>query len=141
MTGASDPEGFERPPAEPQVVRAERGCVLIVDDDFDIRGLMTNILQIEGYHVLAAANGREALETLRSGARPRLILLDLMMPVMNGWQFRCEQLLDDRLAAIPVVVLSGAADVGERARTIGASGILRKPVDLDVLLEVVGRYC
>src|SRR5947207_15447872 len=83
-----------------------RDYILIVEDDFDIREALTQILEDEGFQVRCASNGREALEVATSGPAPRLILLDLMMPVMNGWQFRAEQLKDPRLAEVPVLVIS-----------------------------------
>ena len=79
--------------------------ILIVEDDFDIREALTQILEEEGYAVREAANGREALD-VAARELPSLILLDLMMPVMNGWQFRAEQIKDPRLAPVPVLVIS-----------------------------------
>src|SRR5438445_696734 len=84
---------------------AERD-VLLVDDDFEICDTLSQLLQDEGYSVATASNGLEALHYLRGATLPRLILLDLMMPVMNGWQFRHEQQRDPELASIPLVVLS-----------------------------------
>jgi len=119
-----------------------RGCVLVVDDDYDIRALITQILQLEGYRVLAAPDGRAALAKLRAAdERPALILLDLMMPGMNGWQLQEELIKDPALAAIPVLVLSGDDDVVHKAGEIGAAGWLKKPLDLKVLLKTVGKYC
>jgi CheY-like chemotaxis protein len=119
------------------------GCdVLIVEDDFDIREVLTEVLQDEGYAVAGAANGLEAIELLRTeAAAPSLILLDLMMPVMSGWQFVAEQRQDPRLEAIPVVVVSADGNLSEKATSLGASGYLRKPIEIDSLLEVVQRYC
>jgi len=113
---------------------------MVVEDDFDIRDTLAQILEAEGYSVSGAANGAEALEVLEKGATPALILLDLMMPVMNGWQFRAEQLKRPELADIPVVVISADAGVGKKAEAIGAADSLKKPVPLETLLDVVSRY-
>ena len=114
--------------------------ILIVDDDPDIRAALVDVLSDSGYAVRAASNGREALEILRTGAPPRLVLLDLMMPVMDGLQFRQEQLADPALRDVPVVVISAGSNVAESARSLGVAGYLRKPIDLDRLLEVIARH-
>jgi CheY-like chemotaxis protein len=111
--------------------------VLVVDDDRDIRELVRDILQFEGYSVVTASNGREALEHLRRADLPRLILLDLMMPIMNGWEFRAEQLKDPQLKSIPVVVLTGDGNASEKARSLNAPNYVMKPVHLDHLLALV----
>ena len=116
-------------------------CVLIVDDERDIREMLARVLELEGYDVRCAADGREALGQLRQGERPGVILLDLMMPIMNGWAFRAEQVRDPLLAAIPVVVLSGHDAVREAAALLGVSAFLQKPIDIDTLLTVVSRHC
>lgn len=113
--------------------------VMLVEDDPDIRAMISQLLELEGFAVKACEDGTEALTALRSGERPFLILLDLMMPKMNGWQFRAEQMRDAALAAIPVVVLSGdvrGADPG----SVRADGYLKKPIDLDVLLDAVRKW-
>lgn len=112
--------------------------ILVVEDDQDIRDSLQQVLELEGYQVSSAANGKEGLEALASSAKPCLILLDLMMPVMNGWEFLAVQHGDSRLAAIPVIVVSAA---GDRARSTEANGYLKKPIDLKLLLEMVHRYC
>lgn len=116
-------------------------CVLLVDDDPDVRDTMSFVLESAGYDVRAAKNGFDALESLRAHAAPSLILLDLMMPIMNGWEFRAEQLRDPRLAAIPVVVVTGAGQAAEKAQSLGATDVLEKPVSLAVLLATVERFC
>jgi CheY-like chemotaxis protein len=113
--------------------------VLVVEDDFDLCDALVPILEYEGHRVVSAANGREALDRLQTMPRPSVILLDLMMPVMDGEQFRAEQLRDPSLASIPVVVLSAHAQAEERAARIGAVACLRKPLDIDVLLDQVRR--
>lgn len=112
--------------------------VLVVDDDFDIRDTLRELLELEGYTVQVAVNGREALDRLRNGARPGLILLDLMMPEMSGWEFRNAQLAEaPEIANIPVLVLSATPDVARSAEQLRAAGYIRKPFDLDQLLDEV----
>ncbi|MEN3338667.1 MAG: hypothetical protein V7647_2343 [Acidobacteriota bacterium] len=115
------------------------GTVLIVEDDADTREMLGHFLQAVGYRVETAPNGKVALERLATGIRPGVILLDLMMPVMDGWQFRREQVLDSTLASIPVIVVSAAGR--ERSTQIDANEYLSKPVNLDELLARVTRYC
>lgn len=115
--------------------------ILIVDDDHAIRGALTAMLEDEGHHVVGAGNGREALAYLRgAGEPPGLILLDLAMPIMSGWEFREEQQRDPALAAIPVVVISADRGVRQKAESIEADGYLGKPVDIDDLLAAVARH-
>jgi CheY-like chemotaxis protein len=116
--------------------------IFVVEDDRDILETVVCILEGEGYGAAGATDGREALDWLRAAVRPPcMILLDLMMPVLNGWQFRAEQLSDPRLSPIPVVVLSAAADLRQEAATLGAAGYLTKPFDFDQLLELAHRHC
>jgi CheY-like chemotaxis protein len=117
------------------------GSILVVEDDVDIRDALTLVLQGEGYQVDSAANGREALDHLRQGSRANLIVLDLMMPIMDGWQFRQEQERDPDLAAIPVMIVSGDGNVKQQATNIGAIDYARKPIDLDLFVGLVGRHC
>jgi CheY-like chemotaxis protein len=116
------------------------GLVLVVDDDRDICDTLQMVLEVYGYRVATAGNGREALAMVRSGDKPCLVLLDMMMPVMSGPEFRAEQGRDPTIADIPVVVLSGDSRAGEKAKSMGLVG-LSKPVDIDDLLAVVGRFC
>src|SRR5262245_8815338 len=118
---------------------AAETSVLVVEDDFDLRDALVPILEYEGHRVVSAANGREALDRLQAMPLPSLILLDLMMPVMNGEAFRAEQLRDPRLAAIPVVVVSADPTAEEQAARMGAVGCIRKPFDVDDLLATVRR--
>jgi CheY-like chemotaxis protein len=112
--------------------------ILVVDDDHDLRETLGELLLEEGYPTRLFENGRRALEFLRDGGDdPRLILLDLMMPEMNGWQFREEQLKDARLREIPVVVMT--ASRGPDSQSIQASEVLYKPVGLGQLMEAVER--
>lgn len=113
---------------------------MIVEDDCDTREMLGKFLELEGFEVSTAANGRVALDQLGTGAPPCVIILDLMMPVMNGWQFREAQIGDPRLAKIPVVVVTAA---GARADipAIAADGWLSKPVDFDRLLQTITPLC
>jgi CheY-like chemotaxis protein len=115
--------------------------IMVVDDDDDIRETLAAVMEEEGFVVLKAANGAEALLQLRSGARPCLIVLDLMMPVMDGWKFRAEQRADPELASIPVVVLSAATDVRRHAASMKVRDYLVKPVELPALLNTIERHC
>jgi two-component system, chemotaxis family, chemotaxis protein CheY len=116
--------------------------ILLVEDDVDIRLDLADLLRAEGYQVATAANGQEALDWLgQHGEEVSLILLDLMMPVMNGWDFRARQLEEPGLTAIPVVLLSGAGDVARHALALKTAGYLIKPLRLDSLLGIVSRLC
>jgi CheY-like chemotaxis protein len=111
--------------------------VLVVDDDADIRQMMREVLDLEGVPTVGAANGKEALRLLQAGLRPRVILLDLMMPVMNGWEFVAAQRADPALRELPVVILSADSTTEAKARQLGVTISLRKPIDLDALFGVV----
>jgi two-component system, chemotaxis family, chemotaxis protein CheY len=115
--------------------------ILIVEDDVDVREALATFLAGEGYDVVEAGDGAEALERLRGSTVVRLILLDLMMPVMNGWEFRKRQLEDPALATIPVVVVTADNSAVRRAADAGAVACLLKPVEFPDLLAYVGRYC
>jgi CheY-like chemotaxis protein len=114
--------------------------VMIVEDDRDTREMLERFLQLEGFAVRTASNGEAALETLRAGGNPCVILLDLMMPVMNGWQFREAQAQDPEFAKIPVVVVTAAGPRAEMP-AIAADGWLSKPVDFEQLLAAIGSFC
>ncbi|HEX4448573.1 MAG TPA: response regulator [Polyangiaceae bacterium] len=122
-----------------------RPTILVVDDDTDIRDAMCLILEHSGYQTVAAANGAEALRVLGErggdGRSVDLILLDMMMPVMDGWGFRSSQLEWAAVAEIPVVVLTGDGRASAKAAAIGAAGYLKKPLDLDDLLALVAVHC
>jgi CheY-like chemotaxis protein len=123
--------------ATPATMAAVR-YVLVVDDDFDIRDIIRLLLEADGYRVLTAGDGQEAWDRIEGGERPSLMLLDLMMPRMDG-----EQLLERLRAAldstIPVVILSGHCGADEVANRYHASGWLAKPIDLDDLMATVHR--
>jgi two-component system response regulator MprA len=114
--------------------------VLLIDDDVDIVATVRMILQRDGWDVTAAGDGAEGLAVLRGGLRPNVILLDLMMPGVNGWEFCDAVRADPELQGVPVVVVSGAGDVDEKAAAVGAVGHLRKPFELSALREVVRIY-
>jgi len=124
---------------------SDAGCakvVLIVEDDDDVRESLAEVLKDNDYVTREATHGRDTLDSLRAGGtKPCLILLDLMMPVMDGRQFRAAQMNDPALAAIPVVVLSAHTDAAELARQMGVLDVLKKPIDLASLLATVHRFC
>lgn len=126
-------------PTEPRCVSDRGKLILVVDDDRDIREAMRDVLTDEGYHVEAASNGAEALDLLRKGVEPAVILLDLMMPVMDGWTFRQRQRLEGGLAGIPVVLLTALGMGKAEVDRFGASECIRKPVDVDSLIDVIER--
>jgi CheY-like chemotaxis protein len=113
--------------------------VFIIEDDLDTREMLARFLELEGFQVESAENGKLALERLDRGARASVILLDLMMPVMDGWQFRQQQMQNERLRDIPVIVVSAAGR--ERIERIDANAYLAKPVDLEELLGCVTQFC
>ena len=114
-------------------------AVLIVEDDADLRDMMAQLLSLEGFNAATVSNGREALEYLHDGDRPDVILLDLMMPVMDGWEFRRRQQADPTVAGVPVIVLSALDQ--SRAADVRADAFLKKPLDFDRLLTLVRNYC
>ena len=101
--------------------------------------MMAQMLTIEGYTTATVANGREALDSLHSTRKPNVILLDLMMPVMDGWEFRRQQKADPQIAPVPVIVLSALDQ--RRAAPVEAEAFLNKPLDFDRLLELVRDHC
>ena len=116
-------------------------AVLIVDDDDDIRESFSELLADEGFTVGEASNGADALAYLESHALPNLIVLDLMMPVMDGVEFRRRQLVDPRWAAIPVLVMSASDRGAEIAAELGVTGFLAKPARGKELIAAVTRLC
>jgi signal transduction histidine kinase len=124
----------------PAVRQEASSDVLVVDDDADIRYALKTVLELEGYHVALAANGREAWEWLQSAPLPALILLDLMMPVMNGTEFLGLVRTDARLRSVPVVLVTA---FGSLAQSVAArsQGLLGKPFDVEQVLGLASRYC
>lgn len=122
---------------------AKSGSVLLVEDDRDLRHAVAEILEEEGFAVLGAADGREALDALLGAGAAKfcLVLLDMRMPVMTGIEFRREQLRDPRIAEVPVVLFTAdARDRGE-ATLLGITSFISKPVDVERLLAVVSQFC
>ena len=113
----------------------ETANLLIVEDDDGARTALGEIFDIEGYRVATCTNGRDALEYLHSYPPPDVIILDLQMPVMNGWQFRREQSRDAKLARVPVVVITAF----QAPRNIDVDEIVQKPIDIERLLSVVRK--
>jgi len=113
--------------------------VLVVEDDPDVREVMIAVVENEGHTAVPAENGAEALQLLRNGLHPCLILLDLMMPVKNGWEFRAEQNADPHLAAIPTIIVSAAGK--EAMGDLHPDGALPKPIDFDRLSKLLKAHC
>ncbi|MGE0549217.1 MAG: response regulator [Kofleriaceae bacterium] len=114
--------------------------ILVVEDDRDVRETVVEVLEDEGYSVSAAADGSLALAYLASEQRrPDLILLDLMMPNMNGYQFREHQLKNPTFAAIPIAVFTADGHANDKVGPLNAAAFVRKPLKIDALLEVVTR--
>lgn len=137
----AEPHDASPPQSRPReqtggLVAADRKLVLLIDDEQDLLEVTTFVLEGEGFRVLTARNGEEALELLRSGVLPELMLLDMMMPVMNGWEFLDEVARLPSLREIPIIVLTAAGPSG----ISGAVEVLRKPVDLGLLIEAVERH-
>ena len=139
---AADADVTKKPPMDARDPEPHRHFVLVVDNDVDTRDALAILL--EGYDVATAtaSNGREALEILRAGPVPCLILLDLAMPEMDGFAFRRTQLASPALADVPVAVLSATGIVDEEhARRLGMHRFFRKPCEIDELLDVVRSHC
>ena len=114
--------------------------ILIVEDDSDVRASLAEALADEGYHVASAVDGLDALRYLRQvEVLPRLILLDMMMPRMDGYEFRAAQVSEAALADIPVALVTADAQAGSKASDLRADGFLKKPIKLDDLLSLVER--
>ena len=112
--------------------------ILIVEDDKWVREVLSLALQIEGYDVETAVNGKDGLEVLERMEQPCLVLLDLMMPVMNGWKFAEAVKANALFAQIPIIVFSAYPD---KAKTIKSNAFLKKPVDMNHLFKVVKENC
>jgi len=115
--------------------------VLLVDDNRELCGVLTEFLCFHGHTVKCAADGSEALRLVSdSQTRPGLILLDLVMPVLDGWGFLAERAKDPVLADVPVVIISGCSEVAHKAEEAGAVAVLRKPVEPQTLLRVIEHF-
>ncbi len=114
--------------------------ILVVEDDNSIRELLVELLQSEGYEVASAVNGLEGLKCLENERNPDLILIDLMMPVMDGYSFRSEQMKHPVWSKIPVVVMSAEANAKEKMKNFNITAFLSKPVELDTILKTVEKF-
>jgi len=126
---------------EPASAAPPHGTVLVIDDDAQIVDIVSALLKLHGYPVATAADGAEALQQLKRHPLPCLILLDVMMPNMDGWQFRAELLKDATLASIPVVVTSGISAAYNLKGHLQSVAYLEKPFNEEQLMELVRRYC
>jgi CheY-like chemotaxis protein len=129
-----------QPAPEPSRSTQTNHCVMVVDDDQDIREILAEALSDAGYRVVTAKNGAEALEIL-TNVKPSLILLDLNMPIMDGIAFRHAQRLDPAVARVPTVVMSAVHRMRERIADLAVDDALEKPITLKQLFDVVERYC
>lgn len=111
--------------------------VLVVDDDVDLRETLCDALEQAGHRTLAARHGEEALAILRGNPSVDMLILDLMMPIMNGWELRERMLADPELAQIPVIVMTAAANLSKTP--IVSDALLAKPIGLAKVLEVIAR--
>lgn len=118
-----------------------KGEVLIVEDDPEIRAALRDLLSDEGCTLVEAANGLQAIELLKEGSRPSLIILDLAMPIVNGWEFRIAQRAIPAIAEIPVVVLSARPEKAGDLAWMQVADFFPKPIDVDRFLGTVRRYC
>ena len=115
--------------------------ILLVEDDRELHEAMAAILDAEGYRVIGAYDGQAAIDRLREGVRPSVIVLDLMLPRKDGRQFRAEQIADPRLADIPVIAYSGDVGVAKAAEDLRVRYWFRKPVNFGSLLEAIASFC
>jgi CheY-like chemotaxis protein len=112
--------------------------ILIVEDNQDSRELLADYLSATGYQIEVAENGKVGLDKLKAGLRPTLVLLDLTMPVMDGWQMHAEMKADPELASVPVIIVSA---VDSLSLPKGVQGMLPKPIEIDLLSAIVRHYC
>jgi CheY-like chemotaxis protein len=120
--------------------RSSGRTLLLVEDDRELRESLAELLEDSGFDVQCVENGREALDYLEGSPPPCLVLLDLMMPVMNGWEFREAQAKNDKLSGIPVVILTADSRADLKARALGVADYLHKPIDVERLLGMIQRY-
>lgn len=125
--------------AAPDREAAQPCLVAIVEDDAEFRNMLRELLEEEQYRVIALANGAEALATLRGDLMPNVILLDVSMPVMDGFDFLRHRNEDPQLSAVPVVLVTNAKP--HERPTAGVSDVVRKPIDIDEILFAIKRYC
>lgn len=123
----------------PEREAAGRCLVAIIEDDAEFRNMLRELLEEEHYRVVAVGNGAEALETLRGQSLPNVILLDVSMPVMDGFDFLRFRNDDPQLSAVPVVLVTNAKP--HERPTVGVNDVVRKPIDIDEILFAIKRYC
>lgn len=143
ILGPQDDPGASPEFADPAANRKGRldGPILIIEADADIRDTLAEILEYEGFSVVPTSSGEEALELVHAGLHPGLILLDLMMPGINGWGVAGQLRQIPALTGVPVVVVSGVRDVEQQAASLAVEGYLLKPVEVERLLEIIHRFC
>ena len=117
------------------------GTVLIIEDIAGVRAELTRLLEKAGYRVVTAENGQAGLQSLQRPPLPDLILLDLMMPVMNGWDFRRKQKASPDFSSIPVVLMSAGGNIASSCADLETSDYIAKPVEVEELLNKIQRYC
>jgi CheY-like chemotaxis protein len=115
--------------------------ILVVEDERSIRETLILLLETEGYFVVGAVNGQDALNKLEGLAHPCMVITDLMMPEMNGWEFITAMKKNHILATIPVVVITAAGDTSSSSNRKQVKELIKKPMDIDVLLRAVHQYC
>jgi CheY-like chemotaxis protein len=118
---------------------SSKGTILVVEDDFFSRAGLTNLLLASGFRVVAAADGAQALKTIQAGVLPDLILLDMLLPILDGWRFLDNVRANPTWSAIPIIVITGIVLSPEWAEDHGCSGFLKKPIDRDSLFEQIER--
>jgi CheY-like chemotaxis protein len=109
--------------------------VLVIDDDAEIRQALTEILEDENYSVSAASNGKEAIDMVSRGPCPDVILLDVMMPVMDGWHFLSARLAHPRLVEVPIIIISAGIEAEREAKKVGVFEVAKKPLHVDDLIR------
>ena len=120
----------------------DKKIVLIVDDDQGIRDALSELLEMEGYLVQVAPNGEEGLQRLRTmHPEPGLVLLDLMMPAVDGLEFRKRQMAENIRTHIPVVLMSADGQIEKKRMNSGITDYLRKPMDISQVMDIVERHC
>lgn len=116
--------------------------VIVIEDDFEIRNTLCDVLEAEGYDVHGAENGQVGLDVLKGLKElPGLIIVDLMMPVVDGYEFRNQQLKDQRISLIPTVLFSADGQLSAKAQAAGITEFIKKPIDLEDLYALVKKYC
>jgi CheY-like chemotaxis protein len=122
-------------------IAGQLSMVLLIDNDRGFQNVLTRVLSLEGYDLQCAANGAEGLKWLsRCTELPELVLLDLVLPVLDGWQFLAQKARNPRLADIPVVIISASEEIGKKAKAAGATAVMGKPFTIEALLNVIEGF-